>query len=124
MGRILLAGQPDQWLDGYLASARLLPLTRHTITDPDRLRTELATIRERGWALVDQELEEGLRSLAAPLHDGDGKVVAAINVSAHASRGTPETIAKDLLPHLLEAARLIDDDLLQHPQFSLYYASR
>jgi IclR family transcriptional regulator, pca regulon regulatory protein len=124
MGRILLAGQPDQWLDGYLASARLLPLTRHTITDPDRLRAELTTIRERGWAMVDQELEEGLRSLAAPLRDGDGKVVAAINVSAHASRGTPETIAKDLLPHLLEAARLITDDLLQPPGAGRYYATR
>lgn len=111
MGRVLLAGQSDEWLDGYLVSARLAPLTPRTITDTARLRSELTRIRQQGWALVDEELEEGLRSIAAPLHDLDGKVIAAINLSAPTRRGSPETLRDELLPHLLAAARHIEEDL-------------
>ena len=111
MGRVLLAGQSDDWLDGYLASSRLQPITPHTITDPARLRTELLRVRSQGWAIVDQELEEGLRSVAAPLHDADGRVAAAVNMSAHASRGTVESMRADLLPHLLATAAAIEADL-------------
>jgi IclR family pca regulon transcriptional regulator len=111
MGRVLLAGQSDQWLDGFLASTELRPLTGRTITEPGRLRRELARVREQGWALNDQELEEGLRSLAAPIHDSDGRVIAAVNVSAHASLRTPEVLVTDLLPPLLETARQIEHDL-------------
>jgi IclR family pca regulon transcriptional regulator len=110
MGRVLLAGQSDEWLDGYLACARLTPMTAHTITDPGRLGTELMRVRKQGWALVDQELEEGLRSIAAPIRGGDGGVVAAVNVSAHASRGTAEDVCRELLPPLLDTARLIEED--------------
>src|SRR5690349_20588165 len=67
MGRVLLAGQSDDWLAGYLLSTPLTSLTARTIDDPTRLRAELARIRRQGWALVDQELEEGLRSVAAPI---------------------------------------------------------
>jgi len=59
MGRVLLADKPADWLDTYLASTKLLPLTPHTIADPAALRAELDRIRAQGWALVDQELEEG-----------------------------------------------------------------
>ncbi len=111
MGRVLLAGQSDQWLDGFLASTELRPLTSRTITEPPRLRRELARVREQGWALNDQELEEGLRSLAAPIHDSDGRVIAAVNVSAHASLRTPDGMVTDLLPPLLETARQIEHDL-------------
>jgi IclR family pca regulon transcriptional regulator len=111
MGRVLLAGQSDEWLDGYFASTVLRPFTSRTISEPVRLRRELAQIRTRGWALVDQELEEGLRSLAAPIHDADGRVVAAVNVSAHASRRTLDDLRAELLPPLLATARLIEDDL-------------
>src|SRR5205823_12280742 len=58
--------------------------TGHTITNATALRRELRKIRSQGWALVDQELEEGLRSIAAPIRDADGQVIAAINVSTHA----------------------------------------
>ena len=68
MGRVLLAGQADEWLDGYLATVTLSRITSRTITDAKRLRTELNRIRRNGYALVDQELEEGLRSVAAPIH--------------------------------------------------------
>jgi IclR family pca regulon transcriptional regulator len=110
MGRVLLAGQTDDWLDGYLATVKLAPLTPHTITEPKRLRAELVRIRTQGWALVDQELEEGLRSIAAPIRALDGRVVAAINLSAHASRSVA-TMREELLPHLLTAAAKIEDDL-------------
>ncbi len=111
MGRVLLAGQSDDWLDGYLASARLRPITPHTITDPDRLRAELARVRELGWAVVDQELEEGLRSVAAPIREPGGRVTAAVNMSAHASRGSVESMGAELAPQLLATAAAIEDDL-------------
>jgi IclR family transcriptional regulator, pca regulon regulatory protein len=111
MGRVLLAGRSDDWLDGYLLSTPLKALTPRTIAEPVRLRGELLRIRRQGWALVDQELEEGLRSLAAPIHDPDGRVIAAINVSTHASRRSLDDIRRDLLPPLLETARAIEEDL-------------
>src|SRR4051812_49130784 len=79
MGRVLLAAQPDAWLDEYLATAELRPLTRRTVTDPAKLRAVVLRARAQGFTLVDQELEEGLRSLAVPIHGDDGRVVAAMN---------------------------------------------
>ncbi|MBL6276444.1 IclR family transcriptional regulator [Micromonospora fiedleri] len=111
MGRVLLAAQPADWLDDYLATAQLRQLTRRTITDPAKLRTTLNRIAGQGYAIVDQELEEGLRSLAAPIHGDDGAVIAAVNVSAHASRGTFDAIRRELLPPLLATARRIEEDL-------------
>jgi IclR family pca regulon transcriptional regulator len=61
--------------------------------------------------MVDQELEDGLRSVAAPIRDADGEVVAAVNLSAHASRGTPEEMREELVPPLLSTAKLIEEDL-------------
>jgi IclR family pca regulon transcriptional regulator len=111
MGRVLLAGQSDQWLDGYLASVTLRAITPHTIADVARLRAELARVRRDGYALVDQELEEGLRSLAAPVRDGGGRVVAAVNLAAHASADTAEAMRERLLGPLRETAALIGADL-------------
>lgn len=111
MGRILLAGRTAEWLDAYLASADLRPLTPHTTTDKKLLRQDLEAIRERGWTVVDQELEEGLRSIAAPILDPAGRTVAAVNVATNASRYSPERIESDIVPHLLTAARRIGDDL-------------
>jgi len=111
MGRVLLAAQPDEWLDDYLSSVSLRGLTGHTITSPAGLRQELRKIRGRGWALVDQELEEGLRSIAAPIRDADGKVIAAINVSTHAGRRNLDSVVDDLLRPLLATAERIERDL-------------
>jgi IclR family transcriptional regulator, pca regulon regulatory protein len=111
MGRVLLAAQPDDWLDDYLSSVSLRGLTGHTITSPTGLRQELRKIRSHGWALVDQELEEGLRSIAAPIRDADGKVIAAINVSTHAGRRSLGSIVEDLLRPLLATAERIERDL-------------
>jgi len=111
MGRVQLAGLPEAELDAYLARADLRRLTAHTLAQPDALRAELARIRAQGWALVDQELEEGLRSVAAPIRDRTGAVVAAINVSAHASRASKDAVRRTLLPPLLAAAERIEADL-------------
>ena len=110
LGRVLLAGQSEEWLAGYLASADLTPMTSHTIANPKQLAAEIERVRRQGWAMVDQELEEGVRSVAAPIHDASGKVAAAINVSVHASRWSLETVREQLLPKLLETAAAIDRD--------------
>jgi IclR family pca regulon transcriptional regulator len=111
MGRVLLGALPPDRLDAYLASADLERRTRYTITDPQELRAELARAAARGHALVDQELEEGLRSLAVPLHDADGVVVAAVNVSTQAGRTTREQLRRDVLPQLQATARAIEQDV-------------
>jgi IclR family pca regulon transcriptional regulator len=85
MGRVLLAALSEGDLAAYLAATDLAPLTPRTIHDPAKLRTELKRIRKQGWALVDQELEAGLCSVAAPVRDGAG-VVAAINISTSTHR--------------------------------------
>jgi len=111
MGRVLLAAQPEQWLDGYLGRTELRAMTRRTITDPERLRSTLHRVRSQGYAVVDQELEEGLRSIAVPIRRPDGSVAAAMNLSAHVSRGSSESIRRELLPALLDTAKLLQQDL-------------
>ncbi|MDP5184667.1 IclR family transcriptional regulator C-terminal domain-containing protein [Blastococcus sp. BMG 814] len=111
MGRVLLAGLPDDELDAYLDRARLEPLTGHTVTDPGVLRKVLDEVRERGFAMVDQELEEGLRSAAAPVRDRSGAVVAAVNLSVSASRTSPAQLEHEYVPPLLETAAQIGHDL-------------
>jgi IclR family pca regulon transcriptional regulator len=111
MGRVLLAGLPPPELEEYLARTRLEPLTRRTITRIPALRAAVTEVRAQGWALVDQELEEGLRSVAAPIATAAGEVAAAINVSTHASRVTLDTLRRSFLPRLLETAHRIQTDL-------------
>jgi IclR family pca regulon transcriptional regulator len=111
MGRVLLAGLEPAALNGYLATVRLDRLSPRTVTSPGALRTELDRVRAQGWALVDQELEEGLRSVAAPVRDRAGRVVAAVNLSAHASRTSADTVRRQLVPPLLATAGRIEADL-------------
>ncbi|WP_222049225.1 IclR family transcriptional regulator domain-containing protein [Modestobacter lapidis] len=110
MGRVLLAARPPAERAAYLRTARLDQLTRHTVTDPDRLAAVLAEVAGQGFALLDQELEEGLRSIAVPVRDATGGVVAAMNVSASARRG-PEALYRDVLPPLRQAALAVEADL-------------
>ncbi|MFF8898879.1 IclR family transcriptional regulator C-terminal domain-containing protein [Streptomyces lydicus] len=111
MGRVLLAGLPPSERSGRLARTPLTRLTRHTVTDPERLGAILEQVRADGYALVDEELEEGLRSLAVPVHDRTGRVVSAVNVSTHAGRCTPEEARATILPALRDAATAIEADL-------------
>jgi len=110
MGRVLLAGLDDADVDLMLGDA-LRALTSSTITRPDALRAELARVRRQGWALVDQELEDGLRSIAVPLRDQNGRVSAAVNLSTHASRRTLKQVRAGLLEPLRETASKIERDL-------------
>jgi IclR family transcriptional regulator, pca regulon regulatory protein len=111
MGRVLLAGFDEAALEAYLGTVELHRLTEHTITSLDDLRKQVAQVRRQGYALVDQELEHGLRSLAVPVHDKHRRVVAAVNVSSHVSRITRENARREFLPPLQRAAAGIEADL-------------
>jgi len=107
LGRVLLAGLPTDVLRQRLAARPLERLTAYTTTDTDVLLQRIDEARRQGWCLVNQELEEGLISIAAPLTDRTGRTVAALNISGQANRTTPEVMCETLLPHLLRAARTI-----------------
>ena len=111
LGRALLAGLSDAALAPMLDGVQLARLTDATIVDRNALLAELQESRARGYVLVDQELEEGLRALAVPLHDEHGEVIASVNVAVHASRWSVERILGELLPRLLETAAAIEIDV-------------
>ncbi|MDN3023226.1 IclR family transcriptional regulator C-terminal domain-containing protein [Streptomyces sp. S.PB5] len=107
MGRVLLAGLPPT----ERAPGALRPLTSHTLTDPEALARVLTDVGSQGYALVDEELEEGLRSIAVPVRDRTGRVVAALNTAMHTTRRTPSQCVSDLLPELRATAAAIERDL-------------
>jgi IclR family transcriptional regulator, pca regulon regulatory protein len=111
MGRVLLAALGDEELERYLAEATFERLTARTIAGPDRLRAIVREVARQGYAIVDQELEEGLRAVAAPIRGAPDVGTAAINVSAHASRVSLAAMRGQILPALLETARQIEADL-------------
>ena len=108
MGRVLLAGLGSGDLEAWFRRAKLERLTEKTVVDPKRLLQIVESSRRRGFAMVDQELEQGLRSIAVPIHDAAGAVAAAVNVSAHVSRVSSTALVKKFLPHLRRAAEGIE----------------
>lgn len=115
LGRVLLAALPADRLDALLDTAELRPLTPSTLTDPVRLRAELARVRAQGWCLVDEEVERGVRSVAAPVTDARGRVVAALAASVHAHRVDRSALRRDLLDPVRSAAAAISSDLGASP---------
>ena len=111
MGRVLLAAASEDELERYLAEVTFEAFTRRTVTDPARLRVILGDVARQGYAIVDQELEEGLRAVAAPIRGAADVGPAAINVSAHASRVSMAALRAEILPVLLQTARQIEADL-------------
>ena len=111
MGRVLLAGLSDPQLDEFLDSLVVSGPTPQSINDIDTLRSEILTIRGQGYALIDQELEVGIRSVAAPLRDRRGRTLAALNVGTHAARVTLKELRGVILPDLLATARSIEAQL-------------
>lgn len=111
MGRVLLAALPEAELRRYLDTVELRRLTPHTITGVPALEEELRRTRDRGYAMVDGEREEGVRSAAAPVHDRTGRVVAAINVSANAGRVSVDELRERCVPRLVETAGAISRDI-------------
>lgn len=111
MGKVLLAHVRPDVLDAYFAAGPLVALTKRTIVTEPELRSALGAVREAGWAEADQETEEGVRSVAAPIYDRTRTVQAALNLSAHASRVPLKELRQTYLPLLLEATRDISRSL-------------
>lgn len=112
MGRVLLSGLANEPLNDYLARLTQLRYTSHTLVSVSALREELARVRQQGYAINDQELEIGLRSLAVPLTTPDGRIAAALNVGVHAGQVSAERLYQHHLPLLRMAAAEIS--LLLH----------
>ena len=113
MGRVLLAALDDDSLHDYLSHADLLAKTSRTLHTPEALWQCLQQVRQQGWCIVDQELEQGLRSLAVPVYDSAGHVLAAMNVSTHAGRVPASELEKRFLPIMLAASRELSSQLFQ-----------
>jgi IclR family pca regulon transcriptional regulator len=111
LGRVLLAGQGEEWLADNSGSFTLRRYTERTITKRSPFREELARVAAQGYALVDQELEDGLRAIAVPIRDADRRVVAAVNVAVHTGRWPIERILRELLPRLRELSAAVERDL-------------
>ena len=101
-GRMLLANLPQEQVDNFLERAQPEQITLHTIVNKERLALEIARSRAQGYALVDQELELGLRSIAVPLRNFRGDVVAAMNVSVHAARLPAQQMVERCLPAMIK----------------------
>jgi IclR family transcriptional regulator, pca regulon regulatory protein len=112
MGRVLLADLPEDELEAFLAGTQLQRFTETTITDPAELTAALREVRAQGFAFVDEELEIGLRSIAAPVTGRDGRTIAAVNVSAAAARVSIDEMRERFLPALLQTTELISASLL------------
>lgn len=110
MGRVLLAHLAPDALENYLQHTQLIKRTPKTISDPKRLRRVLQTTAADGYALVDQEVEVGLRSIAVPIMGRDNQVIAAMNVGVHVAHVPLSEMPHRILPHLLAAAK----DLSRH----------
>lgn len=107
MGRLLLADLDEEEIRARLQASARDAFTKHTVTDIDALLAKVAQARRQGWCLVNQELEEGLISIAAPIVDRAGRTVAALNISGQANRTSARVMQDSMLPALLAAAREI-----------------
>jgi len=112
LGRVLLAGLPEAEMEAVLARHPPAALTPQTELDPLRIRKRIAKARSDGFALVDQEAEQGFRSLAVPLRRYDGRVVAALNIGMHTERGTATALREGYLPLLRAQAADLAQQLL------------
>jgi IclR family pca regulon transcriptional regulator len=108
MGRMLLSGLGDEELRHFLDRVDLRQLTEKTVTDRQKLAELIRSAAREGFALVDEELEIGLRSIAVPIRDRSATVVAAVNVSTQSARFTPAAMRREILPHLSAAATAIE----------------
>jgi IclR family pca regulon transcriptional regulator len=115
MGRVLLASLPDEEVEAHLRATPLERLTYRTTTDPARLLAIVGAVREQDFALVDEELELGLRSLAVPLRTMDGRTLAALNLCAATARVSVEEMQLRFLPAMRRTACAISNAWTAHP---------
>lgn len=117
LGRVLLAGQHDDEIDRYLTATKFQAHTAATITDPAQLREAVLRVREEGYSLIEDQIEEGLVAMAVPMRDRSGAVVAAMNISAYSPRTTPEGLRVNHLPLLRQTAADIQQEMRAADQF-------
>jgi len=108
MGRVLLAALPENEMMDVLRRSNLQALTPKTLTDIRALAEEIGRVREQDYALIDQELELGLRSIAVPIRDSAGKTVAAVNTGVHVARASTERMVDEFLPRLLDLQKMLE----------------
>src|SRR6185437_4865005 len=108
-----LSGLKPEELDAFLARISPAPKTAKTLTDPKRIAEAVARAGREGYAVVDEELEIGMRSIAVPLRDRAGTIVAAINVSTQSARHSVAEMEHDFLPLLKQTAGSIEDFFVQ-----------
>lgn len=108
MGRVLLASMAPEDQRRYLARTPLKAFTKFTLTDEDKIMAELAKVASQGWAVNDQELEEGLRSIAAPIVDASNRTVAAMNISTHVTRTNRRELKDRMVPALLATTKRVN----------------
>lgn len=106
-GRVLLAFLPEPELEAYFARRAMARFTEQTVVDEAELREILADVRREGFAIVDQQLEVGLSSVAAPIVDASGRISAALSLCAHAGRVDGATLRADFVPLVVETARRV-----------------
>jgi len=104
IGRMLLAHLDESTLQAIIGNDPLPAVTEHSTTDPVVFRKMLQESRERGYAMTDEEFHPGVRSIAAPIRDRDGSVVAAINATSIVQKFSDEFVAGTVVPHVIEAA--------------------
>jgi IclR family transcriptional regulator, pca regulon regulatory protein len=109
MGRVLLAGMTPDALDAFIDQARIERRTPKTIVKRDLLAKAIHKAEADGFAIVDEELELGLRSIAVPINDRTGRTVAAINVSTQSARFSVEDMQREILPVLLKAKQRVEE---------------
>ena len=127
LGKILLAALPPDEAERVLAEPSRSGATARWQPGPAERAAELRTVRARGWSLTDEQLALGIRSVAAPLRDGDGRVIAAMNVTVHAAETPVESLTGTYLPWLLETAGAISADWARcqsAPQLAVAQAAR
>ncbi len=110
LGKVLLAGLPPEQVERVLAEPSRSGIAARWQPDLPEREAALREVRARGWSLTDEQLALGIRSVAAPLRDGDGRVVAAMNVTVHAAETPVELLTGEYLPLLLQAAGAISAD--------------
>ncbi|MFN7026806.1 MAG: IclR family transcriptional regulator C-terminal domain-containing protein [Pseudorhizobium sp.] len=115
LGRVLLAGLPDDALEKYLSTAKPTPLTSKTITDPSALREEVLRVREAGYATTVDQLDYGITALAVPIRDVQGRTIAALNTSGYTGIVSPEMLVAERLPALRQAASHVAHAIARYP---------
>lgn len=109
MGRVLLGGLTDRDLDATLRAVEFRRFTRHTVANRSALRAAIVRTRTQGWCYIAHEVEEGICGLAAPLHDRNGQIVAALNLSLAFQIPSQKEIRTTLVPLLLAKCRAIEE---------------